>query len=902
MAMNMIHLNNLWRMAAVFAAIAVSSCTKSPLEPDQFGAQTVSEPVECSIIARCPETRTTNAGLSTLWGTKDALTVFYKSGDAYSCSRFIHRGENNFSGSVVDPNGLQGWIAVYPYDAANTEVGKVGVIMDKVPVQSGDDSMAHLAGPGFPLVGTMSEEVLDGTPVVEMNLAYSVGKFVVTNKLDGIVLNVKGFDFTAPGAITGSFAADLGASVPVWKPVREESSNTVSLRLSEDLRLAPGESITLYAGVMPFDYEGEFVMKVIAEADGTDVFCERTAMTRMTFDAARINTVKFSVKDLAPVAPQAQSYNLVTSAPKDGDWSGCYIVASRDSKKALAAFSSNSKHCVDINISGSSIASTPDVDKYSVEFVATGHNHANETSCEAYDVINSEGKYVFASSSSFQITDRPTKDGNYYRHYFKYDGGVMMVSSRDASGSTSYYLGYSEKKNANKNCFEYSSSTKSLLNLYKLDHALSRQIISFAEPEIVWMSSETADHQLGCTFRMPQEVSGAHTAVCYSSSDNSVAEVLANNWVRINGYGSVTITAKAEGDGTYKPASASYSLRIREYKDGSLGYFNLESEWVEKYLTAAEDAYTDSNWSSVSVVSSYANGRGGVGYDVPRPVTLSWEGFEDMQKVVTVYNDAQMQDAEQSVTTASSSVDIYNLIPGRDYWYTVVTSYGNLAATGFFTTEGRRRLIRVSDTVNAYRANNCRDLGGLEVGDGRHLKYGLAFRGSNMNNTTEAEQKLITGYMNVRMDIDLRLSDGVQVLDGNLVGYSHAGFSSFTDLSNPAKIKTTFDDIIKTVTSGDAVYIHCYAGADRTGYICMLLEAVCGVSQKDCSIDYELTSFSCLGLRDRVGDHGDYYFTKGMTYIEGYRGNTFQEKATNILLDADISADQISALRDAMIE
>ena len=175
-----------------------------------------------------------------------------------------------------------------------------------------------------------------------------------------------------------------------------------------------------------------------------------------------------------------------------------------------------------------------------------------------------------------------------------------------------------------------------------------------------------------------------------------------------------------------------------------------------------------------------------------------------------------------------------------------------------------------------------------------------------MDKTTAAEQRIITDYLKVKLDVDLRNSNGSGRNDAKQpitsIGYKHSAFNGWTDLQNSSKIKDVMSAIMTSVCNGEAVYIHCFAGADRTGYICMLLEAVCGVSEKDCTIDYELTSFSCVGIRDRCSKVKSSYMKDGLPYIEKYRGNDFQEKATNILLDAGISQKQIDDFKAAMVK
>ena len=98
---------------------------------------------------------------------------------------------------------------------------------------------------------------------------------------------------------------------------------------------------------------------------------------------------------------------------------------------------------------------------------------------------------------------------------------------------------------------------------------------------------------------------------------------------------------------------------------------------------------------------------------------------------------------------------------------------------------------------------------------------------------------------------------------------------------------------IDAAKSGKASYFHCYIGADRTGYIAMLIEGLLGVSEKDCSIDYELTSFSdAAGLRYRNAQKPaeDYTFREGIAYLRALsaadnQANTFQNKIENYLVN-----------------
>ena len=328
--------------------------------------------------------------------------------------------------------------------------------------------------------------------------------------------------------------------------------------------------------------------------------------------------------------------------------------------------------------------------------------------------------------------------------------------------------------------------------------------------------------------------------------------------------------------------------------------FNLENSSLEGYLNEASSSYTDNNWSSVSVMSKYDGGQSVSNRkDIPAPVTLTLSGAGS--RTVSIFSDSGKTQKVFDVSTSSSTVDIYNLIPGRTYYYTSTTG-----DNGSFQTTGRRRMLYVSSTRNQDYANNCRDFGGMKTTDGKTLKYGLIYRGSNMNRTSDEEKRVLTQVLGIKTDIDLRAYDASNPWNSSWgVEYKSTKYNSWgtgsDGLQNKDNIKKTITDVISSVTAGKPCYIHCMIGADRTGYICLLLQAILGVSSKDCSIDYELTSLSVVGKKYRNGQ-GNVYYTQGMNYIEGQTGATFKDKAVKILKDAGITDQQITDFRNAMLQ
>ena len=75
------------------------------------------------------------------------------------------------------------------------------------------------------------------------------------------------------------------------------------------------------------------------------------------------------------------------------------------------------------------------------------------------------------------------------------------------------------------------------------------------------------------------------------------------------------------------------------------------------------------------------------------------------------------------------------------------------------------------------------------------------------------------------------------------------------------------------------IYVHCAGGADRTGTVIFLLEALCGVPEWQMDIDYEITSMAgVFGRRDRTDTGTLCYKTFKDALKTRYAGTTVNEK------------------------
>lgn len=504
----------------------------------------------------------------------------------------------------------------------------------------------------------------------------------------------------------------------------------------------------------------------------------------------------------------------------------------------------------------------------------------------------------WGSSSSLSIGDKSSTASN---NEWTYDSEGNTVTAN------SNFLYYSTSSNAFT--VSTSSSDTHVAALYSTTKPLTKQTLSFDKASVRWTVGEGGDHALNQSYQLPQLVTGAHTTVTYTSENTNVATITGTT-VTLKKTGNARIVATAKEENGYRSATASFTLYVSEKISGDfvdLGTFNLENDKVKQFLDEAEKQYTDDN-TSTSIVSSYSSSASGTNrLDIPKPVKIEWSQASSGTATITIFADKALEEVvwTQTATSGSTSVDVYNLIPGRTYYCTVEDNSGALLK-GAFVTEGRRRMMKVSDTPNLSNANNCRDLGGMITADGKkRIKFGYIFRGTNLDNTTDTEQSLMANYMNVGYDIDLRMSsEGKNAFNSKYnVTYVMCNYNAaISDLKDATKAKKTMQAFIDAAKAGKASYFHCRIGSDRTGYWGLLVEGILGISVKYSSIDYELTSFARnVTSGDRTRNSGLYQ--DGLNFFKNYDGNTLQEKINNYLVnDVGITQAEIDTFKSIILE
>ena len=299
------------------------------------------------------------------------------------------------------------------------------------------------------------------------------------------------------------------------------------------------------------------------------------------------------------------------------------------------------------------------------------------------------------------------------------------------------------------------------------------------------------------------------------------------------------------------------------YSQNDASVYCLENDIVNHYLNDfSYDDYLDDY--DTSMVMDYFNRGKEAGYrmDAPKPVPLSWTktaGAESQR--IEVSESSDFADAlVYYVSADAESYDVYNLIPGRKYYYRVVSTAGGADTTvgsGDFETSGALRMILADGTWNV------RDAGGwISSLTGKPIAYGKIFRGAQLKAANKdsiilsAQGIEAMRQVGIRAELDLRSSSQVPsnvsaLAKKDAEGNYDVDFVVIPEAVNARMYHFANNDatirelqwIINRLKQNKPVYYHCQNGADRTGTLGFLIGALLGMSEGDLAKDYELTTF-----------------------------------------------------------
>ena len=342
-----------------------------------------------------------------------------------------------------------------------------------------------------------------------------------------------------------------------------------------------------------------------------------------------------------------------------------------------------------------------------------------------------------------------------------------------------------------------------------------------------------------------------------------------------------------------------FDTMVRGYQDVTPDItFNIHNETTETYM--ATNAYSSNDYTTTYLPQSLEGNRA----DIPNSTTIT---LPSGSSKIIIYDTVTCNKRVESVSGESFTLN--NIIPNRVYAYLVRNSAKKLLTYGTIKAVGQVRMI--AGGGNAY---NIRDLGGW-TGNGGKLKYGLIYRGAELNDNVSinsSQQAFFKNVLGIRDEIDLRSSSSSAVGNTALgygVDYLHIPLNYSPDAlkdSNANRRAEIFKRIAKNVKNGKPTYIHCQAGADRTAIVCTFIEAICGVSQNEIDRDYELTSFAYDPENNRVIRQRNSDWANGhkkmVEAINEMEGNSFQDKIVRLLLRSGVTIDEINDIRFGLID
>ena len=339
----------------------------------------------------------------------------------------------------------------------------------------------------------------------------------------------------------------------------------------------------------------------------------------------------------------------------------------------------------------------------------------------------------------------------------------------------------------------------------------------------------------------------------------------------------------------------------------------------------------------------------------PIPVRLQWNG-EAKEYLVTLRRLPDGKVAFSRVV-ATNCVEVDSLDIGAEWEWTVSAGDDQLAGR-FKTDDTYPRLVRMKGTENCRDIGGRRGLGGRRIRQGLVYRTAglnsnapidyystdeilelekcgklakMGTRGEKLHKKLAAGEKLsshahrnglvkrsrfepgkrrlserevarILSTYGIRSDIDLRNDDECYGMTGSPLGPSvkwfHISYRAYTGAFDDKGMdinKKVFDVFM----DGDnyPIVFHCIGGADRTGTVAMLLEALIGVPEDELWRDYLATGF--------VGNVSDQrhkkMFGNALDCLKKLPGETLAEKTEAFFIEMGFTQEDVRSLRERLL-
>ena len=198
------------------------------------------------------------------------------------------------------------------------------------------------------------------------------------------------------------------------------------------------------------------------------------------------------------------------------------------------------------------------------------------------------------------------------------------------------------------------------------------------------------------------------------------------------------------------------------------------------------------------------------------------------------------------------------------------------------------------------------------------MEPGLIYRGASPIDNSRKRTEIVDSLLeknNIKYNIDL--ADKESAIGGSkytihdyfkglqnknkVVFLGMAAAYKAEDFAN--KMKTLFESMLN---NDGPYYIHCLEGKDRTGYVCMVLEALCGATYQELIDDYFITYKNYYGIEKGTKKYDvikELHIDEMIRYVFGFEKNVllgtanFHSMANNYMLNVGMSQEQINQLQ-----
>lgn len=276
-----------------------------------------------------------------------------------------------------------------------------------------------------------------------------------------------------------------------------------------------------------------------------------------------------------------------------------------------------------------------------------------------------------------------------------------------------------------------------------------------------------------------------------------------------------------------------------------------------------------------------------------RPVPYVIDGFSSGEKLVLISGSGE----ERVIEIEDESVEIYNLLLGEYYSWTVFDNNGKSIKESEFTVSSLPPRNIYVDGIT-----NVRDLGGWKRDNGERVKQGLIYRSARLNEN-ESDEVLLSDEgretllsLGIKSEIDLRKTvdnENGAITEspiGESVNYYSIPFE--TGGGYLQKNLSSFPSLFSILGNAEnyPLLFHCSIGTDRTGAVSFVLLSLLGVTEDDLYRDYLFSNFGYIeGIR-RKSAIDDY-----LMYIERYQGETRKDKVYSMLIENGVEKKDIDS-------